>query len=252
MYADARLTVLVKLYKKQGVKIVVYDGIEYEDCINSWIAVKNVSNFNSQLRIPPTIGKKNVVAIADHVFADNDRLEVVAIPATITEIGNYAFAGCKNLKSVKEIECRCASAYKGLTLNKCAFQDCKELKEILLSSWIMLRGEKIFQRCHKLETIGVTGENKVFGSIPHQCFQACVSLPHLTISKPTCVVSNNAFNWCSNLKTITFISHNVMCEDEDTWNSLYRAKLRCLPNCNLTELSYDGVEVEVFEDDEVF
>lgn len=231
---------------------MVYDGIEYEDCVNSWIAIKNVSNFSSHLRIPPTIGKKNVVAISNHVFADNERLEVVAIPTTITEIGNYAFSGCKNLKCVKEIACRGISEYKGLILNKCAFQDCRELKEILLSSWITLHGEKIFQRCHKLETIGTAWENRVYGNVPEQCFQACISLPYLTISKPNCVIGNNAFNWCSKLKAITFISHTVTCTDADTWNSLRRKKLRCLPNCNLTELCYDGVEVEVFEDDDIY
>ena len=226
---------------------MLYDGIEYEERLGRWVAVKNVSNFGvSEIRIPPEIGNKRVIAIADHVFADNEDLEVITIPQWVTEIGNYAFAGCKNLRCVKEIECKYRSE-KGLQLNKCAFQDCRSLTEILLSSWIVLHGEKIFQRCHKLERIGITGENKVYGSIPNQCFQACISLEHLTIEKPTCIIQNNAFNWCSSLKTITFFSHNVMCEDEDTWDSLYRSKLRCLPNCNLVDLGYEGAEIEVFE-----
>ena len=228
---------------------MIHDGIEYENGSTGWIATKNISNFGSRLCIPPEINKKIVVAIADHVFADNENLEEVIIPTSITEIGNFAFAGCTNLRSVKEVLGIFGRNQLGLRLNKGAFQGCKELKEILISSELLLCGEKIFQRCHKLETIGVTGENKLYGSVPNQCFQACLALEHLTIVKAIkCVISNNAFNWCSNLKILTLISDVVVCEDDDTWSSLKRTRIRCLPTCNLTELGYEGVEIEVIED----
>ena len=90
---------------------MIYDGVEYEERYGYWHAVRNVSNHNSYLTLPEEIQGKQVIGIDAHVFADNEKIQVVEIPATITEIDNYAFAGCTNLHTVKE---RCSRAsYKG-------------------------------------------------------------------------------------------------------------------------------------------
>lgn len=55
--------------------------------------------------IPETVQIGNetykVIAIADNAFKNNTKLKEVTIPANIQVIGKNAFAGCKNLKTIK-------------------------------------------------------------------------------------------------------------------------------------------------------
>lgn len=227
---------------------IIVDGLEYESQINGAILVRNISNKNSRINISHIVDGMMVTAIGDRVFADNERLVEIGIPKTVREIGDFAFAGCVNLRKVREINCVMPTKYRGLKIQKQAFQGCNNLKSLELSSWIMLSGEQIFQRCHKLETIGVMGKNIVYGNVPKECFQACLSLEKITIEKPTCVIGSDAFDWCSSLKEITFKSHTVCSEDEKTWDSLRKCRIRCLNNSNIVDLGYDGFEIEVFED----
>ena len=60
---------------------MIYDGIQYEERYGYWHAVKNVSNYNSYLTIPEEIQGKPVIGIDAHVFADNESIQVVEIPA---------------------------------------------------------------------------------------------------------------------------------------------------------------------------
>ncbi len=53
----------------------------------------------SHLVIPATLGGLPVTRIADNAFAGTD-VELVALPATLTHIGWFAFADCRSLRTV--------------------------------------------------------------------------------------------------------------------------------------------------------
>lgn len=229
--------------------MIVVDGLEYEPQINGAVLVRNINNYKSKIEIPHIVDGMMVIAIGDRVFANNENLTEIGIPMTVTDIGRFAFSDCQNLKTVHEIVCPLSTNFRGLKIQKEAFQGCRNLEEILLSSWLQPVGERCFQQCHKLEKIGVSGENKIYGSISEGCFQACLCLPHLTIEAPTCLIHDNAFDWCACLKKVTFRSHMVMCESEDAWDTLKMLKIRCFPNSNLVDLGYEGVDIEIMEVD---
>jgi hypothetical protein len=225
---------------------VVIDGLQYDFHNDTWAVTKNVSNNNREIRIKETIDGFPIVAIGARVFCDNEDLEYIHIPMSVCSIGEYAFAGCTNLKRVKEIPSKTTFAIGVIMVYRRAFQDCKSLVVFDTTRRIVLAGGQNFQRCHKLETVGI--HNELYGDIPNQAFQACLSLEFLVIDKDSdLLIESNALNWCSSMNDIYVKAVTVNCEDEETWNSLARKKIFCRPACNLLDLGFEGTEVVIWE-----
>ncbi len=222
----------------------IIDGIRYASKPNGWIVAGNDSIHDAYIELPKEIDNKPVVEIANSAFADNDDIEVVVIPNSVQCIGMHAFSGCSNLRSVIESKTNFKLPHQALLLRDGAFLDCRRLEQVVSNNWITLAGSSVFQRCHHLEHIGV--DNHIYGvRVPALCFQACVSLEHLTFMGKSVELGNNVFNWCTALKTLTFFSERVECEDEDTWISLKQKKIICPSTCNLANLAYEGVDVQI-------
>ena len=120
--------------------------------------------------------EKGITTIPENLFwghSDDswfDGLEEIDIPETVTTIGEYAFANCKNLTTV--------TGMKNVTkIGRDAFCDCSQLK------------------------VDLPGNIKTIG---HRTFMNCKSLTEITIPKSLTDCSYNIFSGCSNLKTIKF------------------------------------------------
>ena len=225
---------------------MVIDGLQYDFRNDTWAVTKNISNNNQEIRIKDTIDGYPVVAIGDRVFCDNEDLEYIHLPQSICSIGEYAFTGCTNLKRVRESRSKVKFSLGVINIYRRAFQDCRSLMVFETNKTIVLLGGQNFQRCHKLETIGL--HNELYGDIPNQAFQACISLEFLVIDKDSdLMIENNAFNWCSAMKDIYVKAVTVSCADEDTWNSLAGKKIFCGSACNLLDLGFEGTEVVIWE-----
>ena len=68
------------------------------------LMLSNMDNSSAEVVIPSTLivdGQEySVTGIADGAFENNETLEAVSIPSQISEIGENAFAGCKNLIAI--------------------------------------------------------------------------------------------------------------------------------------------------------
>lgn len=85
------------------------------------------SNYeNTPIAIPATIDGYQVVGICPFAFAYKD-IQSVSIPASVTEIGEYAFYGCESLTTVNIAQ---NSALK--IIGKCAFAGCTSLVNFTL------------------------------------------------------------------------------------------------------------------------
>ena len=85
----------------------------------------------SHVNIPDGITK-----ISDGVFK-NKKLCSISIPASLKEIGNYAFCGCKQLTSIELLN--------GLAkIGDYAFKDCKNLPNIEIPSSVIRIGKGAF------------------------------------------------------------------------------------------------------------
>ena len=90
---------------KQIVELGAQDGVSYSPAQDGGVKIDKYSGTENQVAIPEKIiideVEYEVTAIADEAFKDNLELQEVTIPTSIKTIGANAFAGCENLKVIK-------------------------------------------------------------------------------------------------------------------------------------------------------
>lgn len=91
------------------------------------IAIKRFRGTADRVYIPPEIEGKPVIAIEKKAFLSCKTLHYIAIPNTVEEIGDWAFAHMEQLRSV-------SVPRRQLSCGKELFLGCKRLKEIVLSN----------------------------------------------------------------------------------------------------------------------
>ncbi len=116
-----------------------------------------------EIIVPDNINGFPVIKIGAFCFAGNENAEVIILPETVTEIGEYAFSNCPNLKKV---------IAPGVT--KCgryAFQNCANLLEV-----IMPEDDNtytgMFKNCCSLR-IAQLSDNNYFTSYYNKAFYGC-------------------------------------------------------------------------------
>lgn len=129
-----------------------------------------------------------VSKIGDYVFYYDDILSAEAINAT--EIGNYSFGYCKNLKSINFplVE----------TLGTCAFLQCTSLEDVLMGK-VKTISSSSFDGCTSLKNISLP----LVEIVDQGAFQSCYSLESVNFPLLT-QLKNSAFYYCSNIKNINF------------------------------------------------
>ena len=142
-------------------------------------------------------------------------LEYVTIPNTVTKINSYAFGQCTKLKSVVMsenvttiptgcfINCNKMTSInlsKIKTINGNAFNECASLTEISLDSLKTLSGSYQFQECSNLKTV-VLGENLT--KLNQGCFDGCSKLENINLENIV-TIGVTAFSGCNALKNLTW------------------------------------------------
>lgn len=78
----------------------VKDGIIYRAYENG-LAVVGIEAPRNKVVIPKTVGNKRVIRIDDYAFQDDMVLTTIDLPDSVVSIGEGAFKGCLNLKTMK-------------------------------------------------------------------------------------------------------------------------------------------------------
>ncbi len=164
-------------------------------------------------------------ASVDGVLYNKDKSVLIAyppaktefdIPASVTQIANYAFSGCRNLKSlvipnsVTQIE---AYAFEGCTnlenitipesvssVGNYAFKDCKSLVSIDLPDALTSIGDYAFSGCTALKSIVIPNTVTQIG---FHAFDGCENLENISIPESVASIGDYAFSGCSSLKSLT-------------------------------------------------
>jgi hypothetical protein len=137
------------------------------------------------------------------------------IPATVTNIGDYAFAYCMNLARVTIPD-------NVLSIGDAAFADCGGLTNVTIGNGVTSIGDYAFVGCgltgltigHSVISIGdqafvgcplasVTIPNSVT-SIGYGAFESCTSLTNLIIGNSVTNIGEWAFEGCYGLTSVTF------------------------------------------------
>ena len=110
--------------------------------------------------------------------------------SSITQIGDYAFAGCPNLSSISFPAC--------VSIGNNAFMECSSLISVNFPMCTSI-GKSVFKQCSNLISVSFPACT----TISTQTFYGCNSLT--TINFPECtIIGNYAFAYCSNFTFASF------------------------------------------------
>ena len=117
----------------------------------------------------------------------------VALPESLTAIGNYAFQNCTSLTGITLPE--------GVTtIGNSAFGGCTSLTGITLPESLTAIGGSAFYQCTSLTSVNIPAS---VISIGDYAFSNCTSLTEITLPDSVTTIGNNAFQYCRNLTEIT-------------------------------------------------
>ena len=137
----------------------------------------------------------DVSEIGSFAFSGCRSLAEIIIPEGVLSIANDAFSGCSGLKSMTIPS---SVSYVGDN----AFSGCSGLKSMAIPSSVSYIGNNAFKDCNSLESIeileGVT-------SIGGYAFSNCTSLTCVTIPSSVKKLGKCVFSGCSSLATITML-----------------------------------------------
>lgn len=146
---------------------------------------------DTRVTVPTVIDGYKVINFA-RAFDENKKIACVTIPDIITEIPDYAFFSCSNLKEV--------NVASSLThIGSCAFTNCTSLTYIPNLNNITYLGNYAFKNCTSLTDITLSNNIAYLGN---GVFSDCSSITRVTIPKSITVISNSLFSGCTSLKEI--------------------------------------------------
>lgn len=189
-------------------------GVIYEALSDSTAKVTGWEHKSTNLSIPSTLklkGKiRKVVAIAPRAFAKDDQGSItdIVLPKYLVEIGEDAFRG----SYIASVEM--PNTVKRLGVH--AFADCKNLKNVTLSSSLTLIPMGAFSGCEALEELQVPASVKKIADL---AFEAS-GLKEMELPMGVEMVGAGAFFNCQQLEKLAFP------------NSLKRLGVCCFLYCN--------------------
>ena len=135
----------------------------------------------------------SVTSIGDEAFYDCTSLTSVTIGNGVTSIGYEAFRSCESLTSVT-IPDSVTSIGSG------AFEYCTSLTSVTIGNGITSIGKNAFYYCKSLTSVTI-GDSVT--SIGNYAFYYCSSLTSVTIPDSVTSIGKNAFYYCKSLTSVT-------------------------------------------------
>ena len=155
--------------------------------------------------ITPNEGEKLIIdvggdftSVADGAFNfqyspnPSTYLKEIIMPDSITEIGNYAFAGCKTLSSIKMPE-------NLIRIGGYAFSGCSSLKNVNFPPKLQYIEQGAFSGCEEVKSITTPSSIKSVSSL---AFWGCTGLTSVTFTGDEAIIGDCIYR-CPNLRTLT-------------------------------------------------
>ena len=135
-----------------------------------------------------------VTSIENDAFYKCSKLKQIDIPNSVTYIGTYDFAGCVSLEQIK-LPKNIVSIEEG------TFNNCTSLDTIQLPDNLQKIGPKVFTNCTSLKSIKIPSN---VTKIDEKAFSNCESLNDVTLPEGLTSIGREAFNLCISLEKICF------------------------------------------------
>ena len=165
---------------------------QYKNC-NDHIEIIGSSNVQGMLSIPEEIDGLPITIILPGAFKDAGSLSEVFLPITVEEIGDEAFAGCCNLRSV-----HFSPVLR--SIGKRAFYNCSRIKVMILPDTVQTIGEEAFAEC-SLQNVILPDSLK---RIEKRVFLNNSILDTISIPAGVDRIERSAFEGCNALQHICY------------------------------------------------
>lgn len=149
LFIIAFTIVAVVQFKSYDNKIRNYCELELSQD-KTYYVVTGYKGDDTQVIIPSVYREKPIKSIADNAFCNNDYVEIVIIPDSVTTIENNAFAGCTAL-----VEVQIPSSVT--SIGDYAFFNCSSLVAITLPNSVSSIGSFAFGDCDSIYKIEFEG-----------------------------------------------------------------------------------------------
>ena len=160
---------------------------------NTYAAVKKCAATAETVTIPEKVSGVPVTDIGDYAFASCQNLREITIPDSVISIGDYAFKECSGLTSV--------TIPDGVTsIGHGAFGDCSGLTGITIPDSVTDIGMGVFGYCESLTNVRIPDS---MTCISEYMFFDCRNLTDITIPDNVLSIGHLAFKGCSSLTGIT-------------------------------------------------
>ena len=134
-----------------------------------------------------------VTSIGDYAFCGCSDLRSITIPDSVTGIGQWAFYKCSGLTSI--------TIPDGVTsIGKGAFEGCSSLTSIEIPDSVTSIGSSAFSGCSGLTSIEIPDSVTSIGS---STFNGCSGLTSITIPDGVTSIDYGAFSGCSSVTSVT-------------------------------------------------
>jgi uncharacterized protein YjdB len=210
-------------------------GFYQYETSDAGVTITKYTGGELSVTIPSKIAGKKVTTIGYGAFSDNDIIEHVKIPTTVTAIYGGAFYDCDSLleitipDSVTTLDS--AGWGNNETFGKCdnlttviigdgvtdlkdnCFIECSKLEKVTIGNSVTAIGTSVFENCDSLKSITIPASVK---SIGLHCFHDCDNLNNVGLSNGLEVINGGAFYDCDSLQEI-IIPNSVTTIESAGW-----------------------------------
>ncbi len=212
----------IKSYSHNKIKIIIAVSILLIGIVSGAL----VLYFSSDLYRYQTAKKQGIQFSSDYKIllqCNNTNITECIIPDGVTTIGNNAFNGCANLRSVTIPD-------SVTVIGNGAFYKCEALQNLIIPEGVTEIGDRAFTWCSNLQS--VTIPNRIT-EIGEGVFSGCKKLQSVTIPNSVTVIGDNAFSGCASLQNV-IIGNSVTTIGELAFASCKNLKkVRVPKNCEI-------------------
>lgn len=168
------------------------------------VMIMGGENEKEKIKIPETIYERTVVAVSGNAKKTLfPKAKTIVLPDTLTDIYNYAFAGCTYLTEI--------NIPSGVEeIGEYAFKDCVSLQELELPGSVAEIEPNAFSGCQSLSTLTF---NEGLKKIGEGAFSGCTSLTSISLPDSVSSITYGAFDtnveFSISYKGMTFNPYNI-------------------------------------------
>jgi len=183
-------------------------GFTYKEH-SEYVEIKGYSGSDTDVLVPEYYNGLPITVIGERAFVGCKDVKSVTLTEYVLTIGRNSFKDCTSLETIENYQnigrlaygaFHGCSALKGLTIperideiSASLFEDCKSLESVEILGSIRSVGERAFSNCASLSEINISNGLKSIGS---SAFAGCSSLTELDLGGMLESIGNSAFENC--------------------------------------------------------